>query len=213
MDRSEQWGVVQDENADRRSLMYQAPCVCSGEANGVQCKHYWYAFQQFPSANADAVRDGDKRRNCTVAPSFMLEFTDKEKPTRCNRYEPRLASGLVAIVKRTAARIAGLAPRAGASNGGWVVTWGFVGLDHRFEDFRPLTAADVKKLRETFPDLPKVLGAGKRLDQLSIQDIIDGPQIGILRPGEKVPEGLSDETSSAVDGIFGGSDSSIFKKK
>ena len=92
--------IIDDPNADARSLMNRAPCVCDGERDGIPCRHYWSVIQKFKAANADALRSGEKNRACMLTAGLVLEFTEEEKPTYCNHYTPRPAPGLVAIVKR-----------------------------------------------------------------------------------------------------------------
>jgi len=196
--------IIEDPNADARSLMYRAPCICNGEKTGVQCKHFWGFFKKFAAANADTVRDGEKQRSCTLVPGWPLEFVDEEKPTRCNRFEPRKEPGLVAITKRAAVRL------VGGKEGP-----GYVRFDDSFERFNPMTEEDIKKLREEFPDRPVVgrFTMGKNPMSMTPDDIINGPQIGIVKPGESAPSSeLSEETSRAVDGLFGSGDDGIFKK-
>lgn len=145
---------IDDPNADARSLMMKAPCVCSGEKNGIRCKHYWALMQKFSAANADTLRDGKKRRNCTLVNSFMLEFDDKDAPTYCVAYEPLPAPGLVNILRRavrTAPLAGGLCGAESKKN-----TSGYVPYDDRFEVFRPMTLEEIEKNRAENPDRPVV---------------------------------------------------------
>ncbi len=189
--------IIDDPNADARSLMNRRPCVCDGKASGIVCKHFWALDQRFRAANADAVRRGDIRRSCTMPSSFMLEFTAQEKPTFCDRYEPRETPGFVAIVKRAARKIAFLPPKAGA---------GFEPYDAEFDSYKGMTVEELAKLREEMPDqrIPSMWGmGGKSPDQFTADDIINGPQIGMLKPGEKIPGSmLSDETENALNALF-----------
>ncbi len=194
--------ILDDPNADARSLMNRRPCVCDGKASGIVCKHFWGLDQRFRAANAEAVRRGDVRRNCTLSDSFLLEFTEQEKPTFCNRYEPRKSEGLVAIVKRAARAAVFLGPKAGA---------GYEPYDVEFDSYRSMTAEDITKLREDMPDkiIPTMFGgfggpgAGKSPDMLSAEDIMNGPQIGMLKPGEKIPGSeLNTETEDVLGKLF-----------
>ncbi len=203
--------IVEDPNADARSLMMRAPCVCNGEANGVQCKYYWAIVQKFRAANADAVRSGEKQRGCHLVDGFMLEYTSEEKPTYCNSYEPRVAGGLVALVQRAAAEAVGLAPQAGRlpvlnKTSKDYVTWGFVPFDSEYEDFHPMTNEEIAALRKEMPDRPIQWFGNKNPASMTVDDIVNGPQINILKPGEELPtsETLSKESETALDGIFGG---------
>ncbi len=176
---------IDDPNAEARSLMMRAACVCSGEKNGIRCKNYWALMQKFYTSNADVVRDGKKRRNCTMVDGFMLEFDEKETPTYCQRYEPLPAPGLVNIARRAVRHLTGTAPkaignpetdaRANASSG-------YVGFDKAFEVFRPMTLAEIEKLRKENPDQPVDPGilrfAG--LQNPFDVDAIAGAQIGII---------------------------------
>lgn len=206
--------LIDDPNGEARSLMNKAPCVCNGEANGVQCRHYWAVAQKFRAQQADALRTGEKNRACTMTPGLVLEFTSDEKPTGCGRYEPRPAPGLVNIARRVINRALGRAPEEGAK--GAVTppksTAGFVLFDASFEEFRPMTVEEIAKLREMFPDKPVTWSHGKDPRTLTASDIANGPQINMLKPGEQIPGSMSEETSKAVDGIFGGDDGGIFKK-
>jgi hypothetical protein len=183
--------LIEDPNADARSLMNRAPCICDGESSSVVCKHYWSVIQKFHAQNADGLRSGEKQRACTLTEGLVLEFTSEEKPTVCNRYEARKETGLVAILKRSANAL--LMQPKGA---------GYVRFDSEFAKFNPMTVEEIAKLREQFPDRPVVWGQGKRPDMMTVADIANGPQIGILKPGEEMPGGLSEETDKALDGIF-----------
>lgn len=189
--------LIEDPNADARSLMNRAPCVCDGEKTGIPCKNFWSITQKFAAANADTLRSGEKQRACTLMNGWPLEFVSEEKPTFCNRYEPRKAPGLVAIVRRA------------------IGLGGYEKYDRAFDTYNPMTPEEIAKLREEFPDRPVVWGAGKNPLSMTAQDIATGPQIGIVTPGEKPPEtGLSEETEKGLDGIFGTQDGGgIFAKK
>lgn len=187
-------GIINDENAEARSLMNRNPCVCDGEANGVVCRNFWGIIQKFDAANADALRSGEKNRACTKLSGWPLEFVSEEKPTFCLMYEPRKTPGLVAITRR--------ALRA-------LLPWKPIGpgyMTHAslrgFNDYRPMTNEEIAELRKSFPDKPSMFQRGKRPDRLSMTDIIEGEQINILRPGEHMPGTLSPETSVKLDGIF-----------
>ncbi len=213
--------IIENENEDRRSLMNRAPCVCDGEKSGIPCKHYWPVIQKFRAANAGALRSGDKRYNCTMAPSFLLEWTSEEKPTYCGRYEPRKSPGLVALVQRAVA----LAVHHPIGSSYVPRGPGYEKYDKDFSTFRPMTLDEIAKNREAFPDAPVSWNfGGKSPDQLTVHDIATGPQIGMLKPGETMPGTLSDETSKAMDtlfddtkaddpGQFDAGDGGIFKKK
>lgn len=190
--------ILDDPNADARSLMNRRPCVCDGKANGIVCQNFWALDQRFRAANAEAVRRGDVRRNCTLVDGFMLEFTEQEKPTFCNKYEPRKTEGLVAIVKRAARKAVFLPPKAGA---------GYEPYDAEFDSYKSVTVEDIAQLREDMPDrvIPSMFGGrnGKSPDMFTIEDIANGEQIGMLKPGEKIPGSvLSDEAEEALRSLF-----------
>ena len=216
MGSSENVGIIEDPSADARSLMYRSPCVCDGEASGIQCKHFWGIWQKFRAANADAVRRGEKQHACTLTNGLVLEYTTEEKPTYCVRYEPRKAQGLVNIVKRAAIACVGFTPQDGSGCVGGTkkhkATAGYTGFDVEFAAYRGMTIEEINKLREDFPDLPTKWGAGKNPASMSASDIMNGEQIRILQPGETMPGVLSDETESKLDGIFGGGDGMFTKK-
>lgn len=180
--------LIHDPGAEKRSLMYNKPCICNGEKTGYVCKHYWSVMQKFAANNADTVRDGEKQRACTLMAGWPLEFVSEEFPTGCNRYERRPAPGLFALV----ARAIGLAEH------------GYVKRDAAFEDFNPMTLQEIAELRERIPDPePDPFQRGKRPDQLSVSDIINGPQIGIVKPGESVPGvTLNAEADKVLDELF-----------
>jgi len=193
--------LIEDPNADARSLMYRAPCVCTGAANGIRCKHLWSVAQKFRAQNADAMRLGEKHRSCTLTDSFLFEFTSEEEPTYCDRYEPKKEPGLVAIGKRVSARLLGRKKGPG-----------YVTYDQGFARFNPMTIKEIQKLREEFPDQP-MWGSGKSPLMMTMDDIANGPQIGIVKPGEEAPpSGLSPETEKELDGIFGSGSGGIFNK-
>lgn len=181
--------LIHDPGADARSLMMNAPCICNGEKTGYVCRHYWAVMQKFSANNADSVRDGEKQRACTLMSGWPLEFVSEEFPTRCNRYERRPLPGLFALV----ARAVGLAER------GWQK------FDPAFEEFNPMTPEEIAELRKRIPDPPPnpyQIG-GKSPDQLSVDDIMHGPQIGIVKPGESVPGvTLAPEADKALDEMF-----------
>lgn len=181
--------LIHDPGAEARSLMMNAPCICNGEKTGYVCKHYWSVMQKFLANNADTMRDGEKQRACTLMSGWPLEFVSEEFPTRCNRYERRPLPGLLALV----ARAVGLAEH------GWQK------YDPAFEAFNPLTLEEIEELRRLKPDPapdPFQKG-GKRPDQLSVDDIVNGPQINIVKPGESIPGvTLSAEADKALDEMF-----------
>ncbi len=218
-------GIIDDPNADARSLMMRAKCVCNGEANGVQCKHYWGVNQKFRSINSDSVRRGEQNRSCKHVDGFLLEFVSEEKPTYCNHYEPRGAPGLVALVARAVSLALGLGPKSGIISG-WIEgseydakqvlsTMGFIAYDGNFEGYKPLTNEEISRLREEMPDRP-VVGRWKTENPgtLGVDDIVNGPQIGMLKPGEPIPGlELSKETEAALGGIFDGKTADRFKSE
>ncbi len=168
--------------------MNRAPCVCSGEATGIRCAHYWRVSQRIRAANAEFLREGIKQRACTVTPGWPLEFTEDEKPSYCNRYEPAKEPGLVNIMRRA------------------VGLGGYAKYDAQVEEFRPMTPEEVAKLREEFPDDPReqAFANGKNPGEMTADDIMNGPQIGILPPGAPVPDGkLDEQAEDAIAGIFG----------
>lgn len=192
----------EDPNADARSLMMRAPCICDGEAKGIPCRHYWSVIQKFRAQNADTLRSGEKQRACTLTSGLVLEFTTEEKPTYCNNYDPRKTNGLVSIVKRTARAAVGLSPKAG---------WGYAKVDDDFVKYNPMTIEEIEELRKKYPDQDIPGMRGKNPLSMSAHDIATGPQIGILQPGEKMPTlGLSEDTEKELGGIFD-SNKSIFK--
>lgn len=180
--------LIHDPGAEARSLMYNAPCICNGEKTGFVCKHYWAVIQKFAANNADTMRDGEKQRACTLMSGWPLEFVSEEFPTRCNRYERKPLPGLFALV----ARAVGLAER------GWQA------YDPAFEDFNPMTLDEIAELRKRVPDpAPDPFQRGKRPDQLTVTDIINGPQIGIVQPGESIPGvTLAPEADKVLDEMF-----------
>ena len=237
-------GVITDPNQDRRSVMMRKPCVCSGAANGVQCAHYWALDQKFAASNSDVLRRGDVRRACKMADGFLLEFTERESPTYCQQYVPRAEPGLVALVKRAAALALGLAPRAGKIGGkdpedqarerDSITTWGYVTYDPLFEGFRPLSDAEVKKLREQMPDQPFSDPVfGKDPSTWTVDDLVRGEQVGIVKgyikrnengvlvqydedgnpTGFPDPNALSADAEAALDGMFGADGDGVLSKK
>lgn len=210
--------LIHDPNAEARSLMNRAPCICDGEKTGIQCKNFWAVVQKFAAQNADTLRSGEKQRACTLMSGWPLEFVSEEKPTFCNRYEPRKETGLVAIVKRTAMQLAGRAPGPG-----------YVLFPREFERFNPMTQEEIEKNRAENPDKPvqRFHGFEGPLPAFSAEEIAKGPQIGII-PKDDSPESeaaraavlaaaegkLTAETEKGLDGIFGTGDSGgIFNKK
>lgn len=187
---------IEDPAADARSLMHRAACICDGERTGIPCKHYWSVIQKFRAANADSLRSGEKQRACTLCPSFLLEWTTEEQPTFCGRYEPRKTPGLIALVKRAARSAAFLPPKAGQ---------GYEARNLDFETFRPLTKEEIEQLRKEMPDEQFAnQQSGKPPTSWTVDDIVNGPQIGILKPGEQLPsQGLSSDTEKALDEMFG----------
>lgn len=184
---------IDDPAADRRSLMLNAPSICNGEKTGHPCRHYWAVNQKFRSANSDTVRDGEKQRACTLVPGWPLEWTSEEAPTKCNRYSPRPKPGLLALVQRAIGLASGYEP-----------------VYKDFEEYRPLSWDEIQKLRAENPDRPE--DQGKHPFSFTVDDIANGPQIGILKQGESLP-GESKEITDLVDGLFGGKSNGILTKK
>ena len=206
--------IIDNPSADARSLMYRTPCVCDGEASGIPCQHFWGIWQKFRAANSDSVRRGEKQHACTLTAGLVLEYTTEEKPTYCARYEPRKAHGLVNIVKRAAAAMIGRAPGYGAAGAKkHRSTAGYEVFDETFNTYNGMTVEEIKALREQYPDQPSKWGAGKHPMSMTVDDIINGEQIGILKPGESLP-GESAELTQGLDGIFGsgGSDGVLTRK-
>lgn len=216
-------GIIDDPNADARSLMMRAKCVCNGEANGVQCKHYWSVNQKFRSINSDSVRRGEQNRSCKHVDGFLLEFVSEEKPTYCNHYEPRAAPGLFALVARAVSLALGFGPKSGVISG-WIEgseydakpvisAMGYIAYDENFEGYKPLTNEEIAKLREEMPDRP-VVGRWTTANPaaLSVDDIVNGEQVGMLKPGEPIPGlELSKATEDVLGGIFDKKDAERFK--
>jgi hypothetical protein len=200
--------LLADPNSDDRSLMNRAPCICDGEKTGVPCQSFWAVTQKFDAANADALRSGVKNRQCTLMHGWLLEFVSEEKPTFCNRYSPRPAPGLLALVQRAIGNALGMTPNQNAHFR--TSTPGFMRFDDEFNRFHPMTLAEIDRLREEFPDRPVTWGVGKDPSKMSVGDIMNSDPIGILKPGETMPGSLSSETSAFVDGIF---DAGFLNKK
>ncbi len=199
--------ILSDPNADARSLMKRAPCLCDGEKTGVPCKNFWTVWQKFDAANADGLRTGERSHSCTLTESFLLEWTSEEQPTGCNRYSPRPAEGLFALVQRAVGLVLGLKPNA---NSRLSSTPGYVRFDADFTAFKPMTLEEIEALREEFPDRPITWSAGKDPSKMSAAEIFSSEPIGMLKPGEQIPGSLSVETQNAVNSIF---ESGLFDKK
>lgn len=68
-----------------------------------------------------------------------------------------------------------------------------------------MTLEEIAALRAKIPDPPPnpyQIG-GKSPDQLSVDDIMNGPQIGIVKPGESIPGvTLAPEADKMLDDLF-----------
>ncbi len=186
--------LTSDPNAEARSLMNRRPSVCDGAANGIPCAHFWGLVQRFRAANTDAIKRGDTRRNCTMVDGFMLEWVEEEKPTYCTAYTPRKSPGLLALVQR-AVRAAVFLPIKGGA--------GYAEYDAWFDAYDPMTPEDIADLRALMPDRPIAFQHGKDPSTMSFEDIARGEQIGIVKPGEKIPgTELSTDVEKALGDIF-----------
>jgi len=81
--------VLQDPEAEKRSIMSQRVPRCNGHQDGLQCKHYWFVQANIQVLNADHFREGERLRRCMlVVPTQNLDY--KDLATACNQYEPSL---------------------------------------------------------------------------------------------------------------------------
>lgn len=204
--------IIADPDAEARSLMNRAPCICDGEKTGIQCKHFWSVIQKFDAANADTMRRGESNRACTLMAGWPLEFVSEEKPVYCRRYEPRKEEGLFALIQRAVLGAAFLGPSAGQRRGLERVprvrglpskkgTGGYVRYDEYFNEFNPMTQPEIEQLRRENPDQPGRFGRGKNPLSMTVDDIAANP-VNMLKPGEAMPGGLSPEVDRALDDLF-----------
>ncbi len=126
---------IQDEIAARKSKMLARPVCCNGEKTGTKCKHYYSFAAKTDAQNAEFLNLGEKFRNCTVCPGWLIEFDGWESlPHTCDRYVPDY-HGLRWLA--------------------WKIGQFFFGtrkLDRSFEDYTPTTTEEVAQLTKEAHD-------------------------------------------------------------
>jgi hypothetical protein len=121
----------QDDKAAALSKMNLRKCICNGEATGTPCKHYWSFGAKTDALNAEFLNYGEKFRNCTLLPGYLVEWDGSESvPHYCDRYEPD-SSILVRVFK-------------------WFLKllWRFRRYNPEFEEYRPTTPEEVREITE-----------------------------------------------------------------
>lgn len=82
-------GFIQDDKAAALSKMKNRKVICNGEATGYECEHYFPFGAKVESNDAEMLNFGERYRNCTVCPGYLIEFEGEENlPHTCHRYEP-----------------------------------------------------------------------------------------------------------------------------
>jgi len=92
---------IEDRKTAALSKMVNRKVICNGEVNGYKCIHYFSFAAKTDAQNKEFLNTGEKFRNCTVCPGYLIEFDGEESlPHTCDRYEgdyPAFVKGLVAL--------------------------------------------------------------------------------------------------------------------
>jgi len=122
---------VQDEKAIALSEMHLRKVICNGEVTGVKCKNYWSFAAKTDALNAEMLKYGEKFRNCTVCPGYLVEFDGWESmPHHCDRYVPdsSLIKRMFSFIKK--------------------IFFGKRFFDPTFEDYNPITKEELTQLNK-----------------------------------------------------------------
>lgn len=126
---------IDDPIAAKESKMLQRPSICNGEATGVKCKHYFSFAARTDAQNPEFLNLGEKFRNCTVCPGWLIEWDGWESlPHTCDRYVPDY-KGLRWLIWRI-----GQIFKSSRQ------------VDKSFEDYTPMTQAEVAELTKRAHD-------------------------------------------------------------
>ena len=70
--------------------MHKQKVLCSGEATGQCCKHYWAMTTIVSSHNPDFLKQGERHRFCRAWGVEPLAFGDgkEDMAVKCNIFEP-----------------------------------------------------------------------------------------------------------------------------
>jgi hypothetical protein len=167
-------GIVEDFEAEKRSLMAKAKPLCNGEKNGRSCVHYWAHVEKVESVNPDYLRRGELFRVCGFHPSIAHEMNQHQLAVECNRYAPRR----LPLFKRPLA-VLGLVKDPGK-------------YDPNFEEYQPISAAQLKLLQEETPSTSEAIAEMKKLVAKAKE-----PQ----QPEVTLAEALGEDTETG-EGIF-----------
>jgi hypothetical protein len=126
---------IDDPIAAKKSKMLQRPAQCNGEKTGVKCKHYFSFAARTDAQNPEFLNLGEKFRNCTVCPGWLIEWDGWESlPHNCDRYVPdyRGFAWLVWRIKQ-------------------ILSFGRK-IDKSFEDYTPMSQEEVTQLTKEAHD-------------------------------------------------------------
>jgi len=79
--------ILQDPEAEKRSIMSQRVPRCNGHQDGIQCRYYWFVRANITVLNADHFKEGERLRRCLLV-STTQNLDYKDLATSCNQYEP-----------------------------------------------------------------------------------------------------------------------------
>ncbi len=80
---------ITDDKAAKLSKMLKRKAICNGEKSGYECIHYFPFGAKTESNDPEFLGFGEKFRNCTVCPGYLIEFDGEDNlPHTCRRYEP-----------------------------------------------------------------------------------------------------------------------------
>jgi hypothetical protein len=139
-------GLIHDPEAEKRSLMMARKALCNGQQTGRSCVHYWVHAEKVESNNPDNLRIGEVFRVCApmgTSPTLGNEMSESQLATRCNRYEPRKLPLFKRVLKVLRFPVAD--PGA---------------YDPEVEDYKPLTAEEIRELQAGSSDPTHVAEPG-----------------------------------------------------
>jgi hypothetical protein len=159
-------GLIEDPEAEKRSLMMRRKALCNGASTGRCCVHYWVHVEKVESNNADYLRRGELYRVCGYHPSIANEMSHEQLATECNQFVPRR----LPMWKRPLALL-----RIVSDPGKY---------DPSFEDYQPLTPEQIQALQDEMPSSSAAIAEMAKVAQqarnpeVSLSEALDDDEPG-----------------------------------